>query len=206
MLSRCCTTFAVLSGLAISALPAMATGGPLRYVVGKGSVVSYRVRVKTLGVIDEQIEGRNEALRGEVEWRANAAPTGWAEADISGFHSGIASRDHTVAKLLGAPAMPNIRFELGRIEGFRLDQTTGRVEAIGQLTVNGHTREVRVPLAYHLGGGTLQVEGDAPLHFTDFGITPPVLGFVFKRAPDDLTIHVHLIAHQDIQGRIPQRN
>jgi polyisoprenoid-binding protein YceI len=195
MLKRSFVTLVVALGVPLWMAPAFAAMPASRFVVGEGSEVAYRVNVKTLGVLDEQIEGRDDAVRGEVKWAVGVTPSGWVEADVAGFHSGITSRDQTVAKMLGAPATPHIRFELGSLEGFSGGRTSGKVLAVGQLKVNGRSREVRVSLTYTLGGGQLKVDGETLVHFTDFGIAPPVLGLVFKRAPDVLSIHVHLVAH-----------
>jgi hypothetical protein len=156
--------------------------------------VAYRVHVKTLALLDETVEGVDDVVHGEVRWRAGSPPSGWAEAEVAGFHSGIRSRDHHVARLLGAPALPRIRFELGRLEGFRAERPSGKAVAVGRLTANGHGVDVRVPLSYTREGDRLRIEGEAPLRFTDFGITPPTLGIVMKQVPDALTIHVKLLA------------
>lgn len=188
-------TVAVLSALALQ-LPARAATHPARFVLVSGSQVAYHVDVKTLGLLNEHIDGVDQAVRGEVDLTPGRAPTGWAEADVAGFHSGITSRDHHVARMLGLPALPTIHFALARLEGYHADVFRGSAVAVGTLRANGHAREVHVPLTYVRDGDVLRVEGEAPLRFRDFGIDPPVLGLVFKRAPELFTIRVALVAHE----------
>lgn len=163
-----------------------------RYVVGPGSLVAYQVQVKTLVVVDERIVGVNDAVHGEVRWPQGGAPTGWAEADVSGFHSGNKTRDDHVRAILGAPATPRVRFQLDKLEGF--SPTGAQAVAVGTLAANGHTHAVRVPIRYELAGETLRIEGEAPLRFQDYGIAPPVLGVFLKRAPEAFSMRVRLVA------------
>jgi len=162
-----------------------------RYVVGPGSQVAYQVQVKTMVVVDEQILGVNDAVHGEVRWPQGGAPTGWAEADVNGFRSGNATRDQHVRQILGAPASPRVRFQLEKLEGFT--PAGGQAVAVGTLA-NGHTHAVRVPIRYEVAGETLRIEGEAPLRFQDYGIAPPVLGLVLKRAPEAFSMRVRLVA------------
>jgi polyisoprenoid-binding protein YceI len=47
------------------------------------------------------------------------------------------------------------------------------VEATGDLTLHGVTREVTVPLTARLRGSTFAVDGSVTVTFTDFGIDDP---------------------------------
>jgi polyisoprenoid-binding protein YceI len=120
-------------------------------------------------------------------------PSGWAEAEVEGFRSGNHTRDEHVREILGAPASPRVRFQLQKLEGFA-PAGGGQAVAVGTLAANGHVHPVRVPIHYQVEHDTLRIEGDAPLRFQDFGIDPPVLGLVLKRAPDAFQMHVRLVA------------
>lgn len=166
------------------------------FVVGDGSEVSYHVKAKIMGFLDEAIDGVNSRVRGEVV-AAGGHPGGWAEADVSAFQSGIKGRDRHVAQILGFPRTPTVRFDLSQLLDFDPQQAAGKAIAVGTLTANGTRRSLQVPLQYQLQGKVLTIEGEAPLRFADFGIAPPVLGLGLKRAPEDLTIRLRLVATED---------
>ena len=50
------------------------------------------------------------------------------------------------------------------------------VQATGQLTLHGTTRQVAVPLQARLSGGAVQVSGSIPIVFADWNITNPSFG------------------------------
>lgn len=172
-----------------------APSGDRRFVVGEGSQVSYHVKAKLIGFLDEAIDGVNSKVRGEVLVAAGR-PTGWAEADVAAFKSGIKGRDTHVAQILGFPKTPTVRFDLAELQEFDPAQSTGRAIAMGMLSANGASRSLQVPIQYQLQGRVLLIEGEAPLRFADFGIAPPVMGFGLKRAPADLVIRLRLNASE----------
>jgi polyisoprenoid-binding protein YceI len=51
---------------------------------------------------------------------------------------------------------------------------TVTVEATGDLTIHGTTKELTIPLQARVVNDHIAVVGSAPLTFTDFGITMPV--------------------------------
>jgi len=166
------------------------------FVVSDGSEVSYHVKAKIIGFLDELINGVNSQVRGEVVV-TGGHPGGWAEADVSDFKSGIKSRDHHVAQILGFPRTPTVRFDLSQLLEFDPSQAAGKAVAVGTLTANGTIRSLQVPLQYQLQGKVLRIEGETPLRFADFGIAPPVVGLGLKRAPEDLVIRLRLVATED---------
>ena len=201
---RIALALAAVGALAGQAPAVGATPGPRHFVVGPGSQVGYSVAVKTLLLLDERIEARDPSVRGDLLWTGIGSPTGWVEADVAGLDSGNRTRDGHVASMLGAPAQPRLRFDLEHLDGFAPDHPDGHVTAVGTLTAHGYRVALRVPLDYRLAGNQLRIDGAVPVHFRDFGIDPPVLGLVFKRAPDVLTLQIHLVATAAVDsGRQP---
>lgn len=170
-----------------------APAGDRRFTVGEGSQVSYHVKAKLIGFLDESIDGTSQKVRGEV-LVSSGRPTGWAEADVTTFKSGIKGRDTHVAQILGHPTHPTVRFDLAQLLEFDPASTTGQAIAVGTLTANGTSRPLQVPIRYRLEGRALRIEGEAPLRFRDFAIAPPIMGFGLKRAPEDLLIRLRLEA------------
>lgn len=173
---------------------AHADPAPRAFSIAPGSEVAYHVKAKLLGVFDEDITGTNREVSGHFSLPATGQPSGWIEALVLGFKSGIRSRDAHVAGMLGNPHLPRVRFDLTGLEGLDAARADGSVVAVGILTANGRTQELRFPLVYHLSEGQLVLSGEAHARFTDFGIAPPVLGFVLKRAPNALDLRVRLRA------------
>lgn len=101
-----------------------------------------------------------------------------------------------MAQILGAPRTPTIRFVLSRLEGYDASQEQGMATAQGILTVGARNHTLRIPIHYQLSDGSLKLKGQASVRFSDFGIEPPVVAGVIKRAPDELQIRVSLTANQ----------
>jgi polyisoprenoid-binding protein YceI len=62
--------------------------------------------------------------------------------------------------------------------------TTVSTAAIGSLTLHGITRRVSVPLDGRWDGHTVQVVGELPIRFAEYGITPPNIGGFVNVAPN----------------------
>jgi polyisoprenoid-binding protein YceI len=184
----------ILFGTFLPTPASLAAAAPRRFLIGEGSQVSYHVKARILGVVDDAITGVNRKVTGEVLLASR--PSGWALAEARDFESGQRTRDEHVAQILGAPQTPAVRFVLDRLEGFDPDRPEGRISARGTLTARGRDHALTIPLDYRLDGDQLRIQGEAPLRFSDFGIEPPVVGLVFKRAPDALTIRLSLIARE----------
>jgi hypothetical protein len=164
--------------------------------VAAGSQVAYHVGVVTLGVREETIDGINPRVSGDFALVGGKHLAGRITADIAGFASGIRGRDRNVAHLLGAPALPEVAFELERLDGYQPGRPSGEAIVTGLLSANGHQVPAHFPIRYHNRPGGLQVDGEQVVSFSAFGIAPPILGFVLKRAPDAFTLRVHLIANE----------
>jgi len=55
---------------------------------------------------------------------------------------------------------------------------TASVQAVGDLTIAGATRQVTVSVQAQISGNTVQVQGSIPITFSDFGVQAPNFGFV----------------------------
>lgn len=191
------STALMLAGLALPPIQAATPTHPVtparRFLVTPESEFSYLVRTKLLAFFDEDVSGLNRQVTGAISF-SNGHASGWLEAPVSGFNSGIKARDRHVAQLLGYPIVPIVRFELQRLEGFEPNCPEGNLLAIGVLMANGRECQLKVPLAYRLGEGRIRLSGEVAAKFSDFSIIPPILGFVLKRAPDDLLLRVNVVA------------
>lgn len=147
---------------------------------------------------DETIEGTAHDVRGTVAVGQAGPVLGWAEVRVADFRSGIKGRDAHVAQILGADRSPTLRFDLSHLQAFDPTLAEGRVLADGTLTIKGERHPLRIPLSYVVEGGVLRIDGETQVRFTDLGLEPPVLGWILKRAPNELVLRVHLRADQAI--------
>jgi polyisoprenoid-binding protein YceI len=70
----------------------------------------------------------------------------------------------------------------------------GHVVVVGNLTLHGTTREIRVPSDVSLDSdGMLSGDGEVSFNYTDFGVRVPRLLFALA-AGTDVTVHFHVIA------------
>jgi polyisoprenoid-binding protein YceI len=175
----------------------------LLFTVAPGSEVFYTADIRLALVATSTVEGRNESVSGTILWiESNSRPVVHAELTIDAlkFDSGNATRDRDVRNILNVGEYPEITFELESLLGLDavpLTELSGVYIATGLLTVHGTAKEINVPVRLHYSDGVLTIEGATASKYSDFGIDPPrVAGFV-GRAPDELRLHVSLIAMRD---------
>lgn len=69
------------------------------------------------------------------------------------------------------------------------------VEAIGNLTIAGMTRTVRVRLEGRLlPDGRMQARGSLPMQMTDFNLDPPTAMLGIIRVDDEIVVHFDITA------------
>jgi polyisoprenoid-binding protein YceI len=173
------------------------------FTAAPGSEVFYTADIRLAFVATSTVEGRNESVSGTILWiETDSRPVVHAELtiDASKFDSGNATRDRDVRNILNVVEYPEITFELASLLGLDavpLTELSGEYVATGLLTVHGTAKEINVPVRLHYSDGVLTIEGATASKYSDFGIDPPrVAGFV-GRAPDELRLHVSLIATRD---------
>ncbi len=172
----------------------------IRFTIEPGSEVYYTADVRIALVTTSTVKGDNTHINGTITW-IDAGPRPVVNASLvinaAKFDSGNSTRDRDVRGILNVGKYPDIRFELKSLLGLEdkpLQHSSGEYVATGNLTVHGVTKEVRVPVRLHYTDDILNVEGSTAARYTDFGIDPPrVAGFI-GRAPDQLRLHVKLIA------------
>ncbi len=172
----------------------------LRFTIEPGSEVYYTADIRLAFVATTTVKGVNSDVQGAITWielgdRSNVRANSTINAKA--FESGNSTRDRDVREILNVEEYPVITFELTSIIGMghtSLEDIAGEYLAVGNLTVHGVTKEIRVPVKIAYEEYKLYIEGSTASAYSDFNINPPrVAGFV-GRAPDELRLHAYIVA------------
>jgi polyisoprenoid-binding protein YceI len=127
--------------------------------------------------------------------------------DATSFDSGNSHRDKVVlGTALDTAEYQTISFESTHLENVQIDVPgkMGHVIVVGNLTLHGMTREIRVPADVSLDSdGSLSGDGEVSFNYTDFGVRVPRLLFALP-AGKDVTVHFHVIAERPSSAQVNQ--
>ncbi len=147
-----------------------------------------------------EVEATLRIISGSVDGDPqNPGPTGHIKLtiDATTFDSGNAHRDRVVlATALDTAEYQTITFESTHLENVQIDAPgkMGHVVVVGNLTLHGTTREIRVPADVALDSeGTLDGDGEVSFDYRDFGVHVPRLLFALP-AGKEVTVHFHVVA------------
>jgi polyisoprenoid-binding protein YceI len=125
-------------------------------------------------------DGTFQIMRGEVSGDpANPAATGHVEIVINPttYNSGNTHRDNVVLRdALETRNYSMIRFVNTRIEDLEMEAPAaiGKATIVGNLTLHGMTREIRVPVEVTLSPDReFTASGDVTFDYTEFGVNVP---------------------------------
>ena len=123
--------------------------------------------------------------------------------DAASFNSGDTRRDQAVTRdTLEAARFPVITFVATRIENFEWQEKRADATAtmVGNLTLHGVTREVRIPIDAVLSPSQqLSVDGEMRLQMADFKIVPPSTLFGALRTGKAVYLSFRIIAAPENQ-------
>jgi polyisoprenoid-binding protein YceI len=162
----------------------------------KATVADPLARLRETG----EMEATLRIISGEVDGDPqNPGQTGHVKfvIDATTFDSGDNHRDNVVlGTALDTAEYQTISFESTHLENVQIDVPgkMGHTVVVGNLTLHGTTREIRVPADISLNlDGTLNGDGEVSFNYTDFGVRVPRLLFAFP-AGRDVTVHFHVTA------------
>jgi polyisoprenoid-binding protein YceI len=163
-------------------------GGTLdgRWVVeaGNGSFVQYRVKEQFVGAVESEATGRTDQVAAEMTIAGPTVTAATVGASVASLTSDKDRRDRALhTSGLQADTFPQAKFVLTK--PITLPQAPRKGEkvttgATGDFTLHGITRPVTTDLEARWDGETVQVVGDFPVQFADYGITPPSIGGFVK--------------------------
>lgn len=182
-------SLALASPSASPATGASANAGT--WQIATGSVVGYRVKEQFVGqTSSHEAVARTSEVTGQVTIAQTGSSYQMTSAKITVQLSGLASvdsvagynvtnRDRIVQRSLDVSSFPTAVFEAQSVAlpaGAETGQTV-TVSAPGKLTIHGVTKDVTATLQLRVTGGTAQIAGSIATNMTDYGISPPSVGF-----------------------------
>jgi polyisoprenoid-binding protein YceI len=165
----------------------------------KASVDDPLQRMRETGPIEATLRIKSGSVDGDPQ---NPGPTGHVQLviDATSFDSGNNHRDNVVlSTALNTAQYQTITFESTNLDDIQIDVPgkLGHATVVGNLTLHGTTRVIRVPADISLNtDGTLSADGEVSFEYTDFGIHVPRLLFALP-AGKEVTVHFHVIAESN---------
>jgi polyisoprenoid-binding protein YceI len=147
-----------------------------------GSVVGYRVNEVLLGQNTTAV-GRSSRVTGHLTVAGTKVTAASFSVPMSAIHSDKSQRDAQFdGRIMDVARYPTGTFTLTKPIDLAPVPASSAVKdftAHGKLTMHGTTRAVTFPLQAELTNGGIEVSGQIPVLFADYGIQNPSLaGFV----------------------------
>jgi polyisoprenoid-binding protein YceI len=161
------------------------------WTVASGSVVGYRVKELFVGQASKHeavartstVSGGLTATADSTGYQVNALTFTAGLADLHSVDSvagrDVTQRDGTVSRQLDVQQFPNATFTASSASVPNA-VTSGQadVTVTGKLTVHGVTKDVTVKAKAQLVGDKVEIAGSTSIDMTDYGVSPPQVGFV----------------------------
>src|SRR5438477_7124850 len=172
--------------------------------IATGSVVGYRVKEQFVGqTSSHEAVARTGDVTGQVAIGQSGTSYQMTSANVTVQLANLASvdqvagynvtnRDRIVQRSLSVSSFPTAVFEAQGVTlpaGAETGQTV-TVSVPGKLTVHGVTKDVTATLQLRVSGSTAQIAGSIPTNMTDYGISPPNVGFTTVQP--EVTIELQL--------------
>jgi polyisoprenoid-binding protein YceI len=168
-----------------------ASGGTGTWSIASGSLVGYRVNEQFVGQSStHQAVARTTDVSGQVviaksngAYEMKAATITVQLANLTSVDSvagyNVTNRDRIVQQSLAVQSYPTATFTAQTVTlpaGADAGQTV-TVSVPGELTVHGVTKAVTATIQLRVSGSTAQIAGTIDTNMTDFGVSPPAIGF-----------------------------
>jgi len=170
---------------------ASATAGTATWSIASGSLVGYRVNEQFAGQSSShQAVARTSDVTGKVVIAQSGTTYEMTSATITVQLANLASvdsvagynvtnRDRVVQQSLDVRSSPSATFAAQSV-ALPAGADSGQAVTVsvpGQLTVHGVTKAVTATIQLRVTGNTAQIAGTIATNMTDFGVSPPTIGF-----------------------------
>lgn len=160
--------------------------------------VGYRINEVFTGGRDFEAVGRTPAVTGTFTGAGTVIEAVEIAAELSELASDSSSRDGQVRRVLNTSEFPTGTFVLTApidVGSIPAEGETVRVDATGDLTINGVTQTVTFPLDAAIQSGLVIVVGQIEVLLSDFDVETPSAPIVAS-VEDDARVEVSLIFQQ----------
>lgn len=169
--------------------------GEFDYESATGSFVGFRIEEELARVGSTTAVGRTGDITGSVVLDGMTLTSADFEIDLTTITTNESRRDDKVQRALNTGQHPNATFKLTEPIDLGDGVTEGKpvkVNATGDLTINGVTKSVEVPLEAQLTGETIVVVGSTDIVFSDFDVEVPSSQMVLS-VEDHGTLELQLL-------------
>jgi polyisoprenoid-binding protein YceI len=146
--------------------------------------VGYRVNEELAGVGAKTAFGRTPDVSGILVVDGTTVTKVDIEADLSTLQSDESFRDGSIRnQALETDTFPTATFTLTEpieLDSIPMADETVKIDAKGELTLHGVTRNVTIPLEAKRVGDSIAVTGSLDIAFADYSITKPVAARVLS--------------------------
>jgi polyisoprenoid-binding protein YceI len=171
--------------------PVTSTAGGGTWTISSGSLVGYRVKEQFVGQSStHEAVARTSDVSGQVSITQTGTTYVMSSAKVTAQLSTLASvdqvagynvtnRDRIVSQALSVSAYPTAVFQAQSVT-LPAGAETGQAVTVsvpGQLTIRGVSKDVTAVVQLRVSGATAQLAGSISTNMTDFGISPPRIGF-----------------------------
>ena len=144
---------------------------------GTASFVGYRVQEQLAGIGANTAVGRTPNVSGNRTLSGTTITAVDVTANLFTLQSDDDRRDSSLRRqALETSQYPNATFKLTqpiRLGALPKDGSTLHATAVGELTLHGVTKSVRIDLSATRSGGMITITGSLPISFSDFNIQKP---------------------------------
>lgn len=187
-----------------SAMLALPEAG--KFVISEGSSVAYQARTDVLFLFGNTVRGLNQSVNGYVLLPDFQSPNGLQmvlDINAAAFDSKNDRRDNHIREILQTTRFPKIIFTLAEVDS--LVPTIGSISestihVSGTLQVRDHATPLQFPAQLTATKDTLWIEAEIAVRYDDFGINPPTVAGIVKRAEEHLLLQASLIAGRQKTG------
>ncbi len=142
-----------------------------------GTFVGYRVQEELASIGAKTAVGRTPDVTGSLQVDGTTIPEATFTANLTTLQSDSDRRDGALAnQAIETSQFPEATFELTEpieLDSVPADGATIEVDAVGDLTLHGVTREVTIPLEAQRNGDVIAVTGQLDIQFADYDIDQP---------------------------------
>ncbi len=169
--------------------------GEFDYETATGTFAGFRIDEELVNVGATEAVGRTGDVTGTVVIDANSVTAADITVDMTTITTNNSRRNSKVQEALATDQFPTSTFSLtepielpdGAADGEKISVT-----GVGDLTVNGVTESIEIPLEAQLAGDTIVIVGSTEITFADFDVEVPSAPVVLS-VSDTGTLELQLL-------------